>query len=880
MKAKILTCLVVAPLLNSISFAAGVTSVSEPETVFYGRILDRSGPVDHIVTEGTLSWLVKKADGSTISLSSTLFPLKNGEFSYSLRVPHEVLSLGLTASPRAVALGTAATLQTHLQISLDGFAATIVSPGESSFDAAQALRAMTYRLDLEVKLPLLDSDHDGMPDWWEDANGLDKQNAVDASGDIDGDGTTNKNEYLAGTSPQLDSRFPKLLTKEIVAYAGSTTAVLLETSDTDSSPAQLTYTITNPPAEGQLKLRNSNSDPANPDKLLTSGSTFTQDDVARGRLNFVHAITENSISFGVKVADEKPSHGFSSGTIQVLVYDPSPGAPAANEPEALRLAAFAAATGAGTAIVADLGAQSGSHKLAAPSGGLSSAAYTSTYLPAFGSDRPHFIIGGAHEDAIGGGMADDSISGGPGVDTLTGGGGADKFIYTGITDGNDTITDFKTSEGDALDLRAVLVGTSSLTTDYIRITRSGADALVGVDADGAGGTFSDLVIRFSNSTLQQSDLRSLVEGGNLITGAIGLLPQLTISAPVPRASENGVPAGRFAVSRSKAGSQPLTVSLSISGSATNGVDYPLLPPTVVIPPDALSVNIDILPYVDSIAELDETILITLVAQPTYELGSVSAATVTIDDLKPQVTIEPLNPLAEVTTQNPASFLLARTGVVDRSVLVRLTIAGNATNGVDYNRIDNFFNLAPNQTAGVIQITPKSTAVLQNGAESVILTVNADATYRVGNPSKATVVLVSEELNLESWGRKNFASIPSDTEAFSKSDPGGIGVPMLLRYAFGLNPANPQQNAASLMPKPELRDGHLAIRFKKLPAAMDLNYQIEVSDDLVHWKHSGTEVEDISQVESLGDPTGAVFRCVQGTQAGPRYMRVRVVRNQP
>ncbi|HEU0011120.1 MAG TPA: lamin tail domain-containing protein [Verrucomicrobiae bacterium] len=47
----------------------------------------------------------------------------------------------------------------------------------------------------------MDTDHDGMPDDWEMANGLNKM-VDDAGGDADLDGMTNLQEYLAGTNPQ------------------------------------------------------------------------------------------------------------------------------------------------------------------------------------------------------------------------------------------------------------------------------------------------------------------------------------------------------------------------------------------------------------------------------------------------------------------------------------------------------------------------------------------------------------------------------------------------------------------------------------------------------------------------------------------------------
>jgi hypothetical protein len=48
--------------------------------------------------------------------------------------------------------------------------------------------------------PCDDSDHDGMPDAWEQANGF-NPNVADGTGDLDGDGYTNLEEFLNGTNP-------------------------------------------------------------------------------------------------------------------------------------------------------------------------------------------------------------------------------------------------------------------------------------------------------------------------------------------------------------------------------------------------------------------------------------------------------------------------------------------------------------------------------------------------------------------------------------------------------------------------------------------------------------------------------------------------------
>jgi hypothetical protein len=53
----------------------------------------------------------------------------------------------------------------------------------------------------------IDDDRDGLPRWWEVANGLSDANPLDGTGDRDGDGFSDAAEFLAGTNPRNGADF-------------------------------------------------------------------------------------------------------------------------------------------------------------------------------------------------------------------------------------------------------------------------------------------------------------------------------------------------------------------------------------------------------------------------------------------------------------------------------------------------------------------------------------------------------------------------------------------------------------------------------------------------------------------------------------------------
>jgi len=124
------------------------------------------------------------------------------------------------------------------------------------------------------------------------------------------------------------------------------------------------------------------------------------------------------------------------------------------------------------------------------------------YIWAYAGDDT--LYGGLGNDYISAYEGDDLIYGGLGKDTMYGGLGADSFIYEAGETPNpsktDFIGDFNVSEGDVIDISALLSGFnagSSVITDFIKVADTGFYNTLQVNLDGIGDDFVDLV-RLSN----------------------------------------------------------------------------------------------------------------------------------------------------------------------------------------------------------------------------------------------------------------------------------------------------------------------------------------------------------------------------------------------
>jgi hypothetical protein len=105
--------------------------------------------------------------------------------------------------------------------------------------------------------------------------------------------------------------------------------------------------------------------------------------------------------------------------------------------------------------------------------------------------------------------------------------------------------------------------------------------------------------------------------------------RVTVAVAPGAVDENGVPNLVFTFTRNSYSTGPLTVKYAITGTATNGTDYATIGTSVDFAEGASTATVTVNPTADVNVEANETVILTIVADPAYTIGASSSATGTI-----------------------------------------------------------------------------------------------------------------------------------------------------------------------------------------------------------------------------------------------------------
>ncbi len=275
-----------------------------------------------------------------------------------------------------------------------------------------------------------------------------------------------------------------------------------------------------------------------------------------------------------------------------------------------------------------------------------------------------------------------------------------------------------------------------------------------------GDTTQNITFNVVNDTLTEANENVVITLKNPNNASLGTITQFTYTI-VNNDTAPALPYAAFAASASSAsesaGTATIWVSLSTpatgpvsvdyavtGGTAVSGTDFTLANGTLNFAAGESALPIAIAINNNAAVQPNRTVVLKLSNPLNGLLGSQDTHTFTIvDDDLPLVSIVANQPNA-TEAGVAGQFTVSRTGPTAASLTVNFSLAGStATTVTDYASIGTSVNISAGQSSAVINVNPVQDT-LNEGNETVSITLSSNASYTVGSPSTATVNIADDD----------------------------------------------------------------------------------------------------------------------------------------
>jgi len=322
----------------------------------------------------------------------------------------------------------------------------------------------------------------------------------------------------------------------------------------------------------------------------------------------------------------------------------------------------------------------------------------------------------------------------------------------------------------ALTVNVNFGGAAALNTDYSVTGADSISATAGTITFAPGSSTAVVVLHPIADKLAEPDETAVLTvapgSGYRATAPVSATgtflnddTNVTIAVSPAAVSEDGAPLLIYTLTRTGGTSSPLSVNITVAGTATFGVDYVAsgadsidgTSGVVTFVPGSATVAVLVNPTADTDIEPDETVILAVTPGQGYESVAPDTATGTIssDDVEVSVTVSPGSVLEDGAANLVYTF--TRNGGIAGPLTANFTIAGPATFATDYvasgaatiNATSGSVTFAAGSATATVTVDPRVDTTIEED-EFVVITMAPGTGYNVAAPASAAGVITNDD----------------------------------------------------------------------------------------------------------------------------------------